>query len=124
MKSLTKRTSDKLNMMVLWLKANYYKAVMMMYTLFCPISVASAGGTGTGTGTGTGSSAEDKWDAVIGFITPWITRLGGVVILIGAIEFGLAWKNDDAEKKTQGMRTVIAGCIVFAVGCSTDIFLA
>lgn len=116
MKSLTKRTSDKLNMMVLWLKANYYKVVMMMYTLFCPVSVASASGTG--------STAEDKWDAVIGFITPWITRLGGVVILIGAIEFGLAWKNDDAEKKTQGMRTVIAGCIVFAVGCSTNIFLA
>ena len=118
MKSLTKRTSDKLNMAVLWLKVNYYKAVMMMYTLFCPIAVAAAGDEEGAT------TAEDKWDAIIGFITPWITRLGGVVILIGAIEFGLAWKNDDAEKKTQGMRTVIAGCIVWAVGMSTDTFLA
>lgn len=69
-------------------------------------------------------SAEAKWDTIIGFVTPWITRLGGVVILIGAIEFGLAWKDDDATGKTKGMRTIIAGCIVFAVGLSSDIFLA
>ncbi len=72
---------------------------------------------------GTGGSAEAKWDSVIGFILPWITRLGGVVILIGAIEFGLAFKSDDAEGKTKGMRTIIAGCIVTAVGASSDIFL-
>lgn len=71
-----------------------------------------------------GTSAEAKWDTVIGFIVPWITRLGGVVILIGAVEFGLAFKNDDAEGKTKGMRTIIAGCIVTAVGLSADIFLA
>lgn len=70
------------------------------------------------------TSAEAKWETVIGFIIPWITRLGGVVVLIGAIEFGLAFKNDDAEGKTKGMRTIIAGCIVTAVGLSSDIFLA
>lgn len=73
---------------------------------------------------GSGGAAESKWDAVIGFILPWITRLGGVVILIGAIEFGLAFKSDDAEGKTKGMRTIIAGCIVTAVGASSNIFLA
>lgn len=73
---------------------------------------------------GGGTTAEGKWDAVIGFILPWITRLGGVVILIGAIEFGLAFKSDDAEGKTRGMRTIIAGCIVTAVGASSSTFLA
>lgn len=68
-------------------------------------------------------AAEAKWNAVINFILPWINRLGGVVILIGAVEFGLAWKNDDAEGKTKGMRTVIAGCIVLAVGLSSATFL-
>lgn len=72
----------------------------------------------------TNGVAEDKWNTVIGFIVPWITRLGGVVILLGAIEFGLAFKNDDAEGKTKGMRTIIAGCIVTAVGFSSDLFLA
>lgn len=84
--------------------------VLLAYALFAPISTVSA--------------ADAKWDAVISFILPWITRLGGVVILIGAVEFGLAFKNDDAEGKTKGMRTVIAGCIVTAVGLSSDIFLA
>lgn len=69
------------------------------------------------------ATAEDKWNAVIGFLVPWIARLGGVVVLIGAMEFGLAFKNDDAEGKTKGMRAVIAGLIVIAVGVSSDIFL-
>lgn len=69
------------------------------------------------------ATAEDKWNSVISFILPWISRLGGVVILIGAVEFGLAFKNDDAEGKTKGMRTVIAGCIVVAVGLSSSTFL-
>ena len=70
------------------------------------------------------ADAKKKWETVIGFVIPWIKRLGGVVVLIGAIEFGLAWKNDDAEGKTKGMRTIIAGCIVTAVGYSANTFLA
>ena len=69
-------------------------------------------------------SAEAKWNTVIGFIVPWIARLGGAIILIGAVEWGLAFKSNDAEGKTNGMRTIIAGCIVTAVGVSSDIFLA
>lgn len=84
---------------------------MLMYAALAPVSVASA-------------TAEAKWNSVIDFILPWIQRLGGVVILIGAVEFGLAFKSDDAEGKTKGLRTVIAGCIVFAVGLSSSIFLA
>lgn len=82
------------------------------------VNIALAGGTTPP------PTAEQKWDTVIGFIVPWITRLGGVVILIGAVEWGLAFKSDDAEGKTKGMRTIIAGCIVTAVGLSSDIFLA
>lgn len=74
-------------------------------------------------GTAYATTADDKWNAVIGFLLPWISRLGGVVILIGAIEFGLAFKNDDAEGKTKGLRTVIAGCIVLAVGLGSSTFL-
>lgn len=83
--------------------------LLMMYALFAPMSMASC--------------ADAKWNAVIDFILPWISRLGGVVILIGAVEFGLAFKNDDAEGKTKGLRTVIAGCIVLAVGLSSSTFL-
>ena len=85
---------------------------------------ATDGGGGAGAGASGGSGADAKWDAVINFILPWITRLGGVVILIGAVEFGLAFKSDDAEGKTRGMRTIIAGCIVTAVGLSSSTFLS
>lgn len=98
-----------------WIKREYLALSLMICGMLAPGNVASANNQT--------QTAEDKWDAVIGFITPWITRLGGVVILIGAIEFGLAFKSDDAEGKTKGMRTVIAGCIVFAIGMSSGTFL-
>lgn len=90
----------------------YIQIGLLATALASPLSVSASSG-----------AADAKWNAVIGFILPWIGRIGGVVILIGAIQFGLAWKSDDAEKKTAGMHTVVAGCIVTAVGLSANIFL-
>lgn len=92
-------------------KTKKIQIAMLLYAIFAPLSIASA------------TTADAKWNSVVQFILPWIQRLGGVVILIGAVEFGLAFKNDDAEAKTKGLRTVIAGCIVLAVGVSSSIFL-
>lgn len=89
----------------------YLALVSMMTTGMTTVSAKGAAG------------ADAKWDSVIDFLTPWISRMGGLIVLIGAIEFGLAFKSDDAEGKTRGIRTIIAGCIVFAVGLSTDTFL-
>lgn len=108
---MKKMIMSKVNKAVNFVRREWFAISAIVFALLSPVNVASA-------------TAEDKWNATIDFIKPWITRLGGVVILIGAVEFGLAWKNDDPEKKTQGMRTVIAGCIVFAVGLSADTFLA
>lgn len=102
MKNLIKKINEK-----------KMQLLMLMYALFAPVNIASC----------TSTQADAKWQSVISFITPWISRMGGVVILIGAVEFGLAFKNDDAEGKTKGMRTVIAGCIVLAVGLSSSTFL-
>ena len=70
------------------------------------------------------NAADAKWNAFIDFIVPWVSRLGGLLIFIGVIEFGIAFKSDDAEGKTKGIRFVIAGCIVFAVSMSSGLFLA
>lgn len=112
------KISEKVAKVKNFIKREYLALSLMVCGMMAPANVASASG-----GAPTAGTAEAKWDAVIGFLTPWISRLGGVVILIGAIEFGLAFKSDDAEGKTKGMRTVIAGCIVFAIGLSSDIFL-
>lgn len=98
------------------LERKKWQTVLLLCALFTPINMVYAGAAAP-------ASAESKWNAVIGFLLPWISRLGGVVILLGAIEFGLAFKNDDAEGKTKGMRTVIAGCIVVGVGLSSSTFL-
>ncbi len=68
-------------------------------------------------------AGTDAWTNVMNFIIPWIGRLGGAVMLIGGIMFGLAFKNDDADGKTRGIQTLIAGAIVVAVGVSSNIFL-
>jgi hypothetical protein len=91
------------------IKEKKLQTLLVLYALFAPVCTVGA--------------ADAKWNAVIAFILPWISRLGGVVILIGAVEFGLAFKNDDAEGKTKGIRTVIAGCIVLGVGLSSSTFL-
>ena len=103
-----------------YLMRKKYVASLMLFSLLTSPMMTYATEEGEKAGK---NSAEGKWNAMISFIEPWISRFGGVVILIGVIEFGLAWKSDDAEGKTKGMRTAIAGCIVFAVGMSTDTFL-
>ena len=45
----------------------------------------------------------------------WVTRLGGVVMFVGGIMFGLGWKSDDAEQKSRGVSTIIGGAIVIAI---------
>lgn len=69
------------------------------------------------------NDANAAFTRVVNFILPWIKRLGGLIILIGGIQFGMGFKNDDAEGKSKGVRAIIAGCIVAAVGFSSDVFL-
>ncbi len=97
-------------------KNEAWQIAMLMGAMMCGNTALAGGGAPA-------DPALDKWNAVIGFVTPWIQRMGGVVILIGAIEFGLGFKNDDPEGKVKGMRTIIAGAIVLAVGAGSSIFL-
>ena len=69
------------------------------------------------------NAADSRWDAIMTFLTTWLGRLGGAVTLIGGVMFGLGWQRDDAESKTAGLRTIIAGLIVIAVGVSSNVFL-
>jgi len=68
-------------------------------------------------GTGLYSAAETTssatvWNAVMGEAMAWITRLGILVLVIGAIMFALGFRNDDAEQKTRGLSTMVAGGMV------------
>lgn len=73
---------------------------------------------------GTAFAADALWTTISGLIQTWVTRLGGVVMFVGGIMFGLGWKSDDAEQKSRGISTIIAGAIVIAVAALTSTFFA
>ena len=67
-------------------------------------------------------AVDALWNTLAGLIETWVTRLGAVVMLVGGVMFGLGWKSDDAEQKSRGISTIIAGAIVMAVAALTSTF--
>lgn len=67
------------------------------------------------TGGGGTSNADTLWGEIKGVITTWTNRLGGVIMFIGGIMFALGWRSEDAEQRSKGIQTVIAGALVLAV---------
>lgn len=68
-------------------------------------------------------NGDTEWTWLTDIITKWIKRVGGLFMLIGAVEFGLGWKDNRADDKVQGVRILMAGIIVYAVGFSAKTFL-
>ena len=75
-------------------------------------------------GVAAAADAETLWTTLTELIGTWVTRLGAVVMFVGGIMFGLGWKNDDAEQKSRGIGTIIAGAIVTALAAMTNVFFA
>lgn len=71
----------------------------------------------------TSTDAADKmWNEITALVTKWVARLGGAVIFVGGVLFGLGWKSDDAEQKSRGINTIIAGAIVAAMAGLATVF--
>ena len=66
-------------------------------------------------GGGISSSADDSFDKVIQFFIKWMARVGLVVALVGGIMFALAIKDNNADQKTLGLYTMVAGFAVAAL---------
>jgi len=75
----------------------------------------------SGAKTGDVTNPNTSFDNIIKFIAGWIGKLGLVVGFIGAVQLGFAFKNDDADGKTKGLRTLISGFIVFALCSATSL---
>lgn len=94
-------------------------AQITMY-LMSALSLAATAFAESGGGGGAG---EAQFNTVINFFATWIGRIGLVVGFVGAVMFGLAIKNDDADAKTRGLMTLAAGFVVFAVTKALDMFM-
>ena len=80
------------------------------------------GGNNNGNGASGSNTADTAYSNVINFFITWLRRIGAMVALVGAIMFGLAIKNNDADQKQNGLLTMVAGFVVFAVCLAADMF--
>lgn len=58
---------------------------------------------------------DATFNKTIDFIAGWINKFGFAIAFVGAVMFAMGFRNDDAEGKTRGLRTLVAGFIVAAV---------
>lgn len=64
----------------------------------------------------------DIIDDFIQFATEWLAKIGGVVALVGGVMFALGWQREDAEGKTRGLQTMMAGFMVIAISGAYTMF--
>lgn len=64
----------------------------------------------------------DALDRVIKWIATWAGKIGLVIAFFGGIQTALAFKNEDAEAKVRGLKTLAAGFMVYAISKSLDLF--
>ena len=61
-------------------------------------------------------------DGFINFACDWLTKIGGVVALVGGVMFALGWQREDAEGKSRGLMTLMAGFMLVAIAQSKNLF--
>lgn len=91
------------------------KVVSLLNVVFCGfiLSINSVYAEGSNT---------SSIDGFITFVCDWLLKIGGVVALIGAVMFALGWQRDDAEGKSRGLMTMMAGFMVIAISQSKGLF--
>lgn len=63
-----------------------------------------------------GDTAQGMIDGIMGILGPGIIGLGTLVAVVGGIQTGVGFKDDNADGKTRGFQTLIGGAIIAAVG--------
>lgn len=66
------------------------------------------------------TSADSFIDTVVELLKKWIPRLGGMIVVVGGIQFGIGFKDDNADGKTRGMQCMVGGAIVAAIGALVE----
>lgn len=61
-------------------------------------------------------------DNFIVFICDWLFKIGGIVALVGAVMFALGWQREDADGKSRGLMTMMAGFMIVAISQSPSLF--
>lgn len=83
---------------------------------------ADAGAGGGHTGKSGSSDADSAYESVMDFIITWVRRIGAAVAFFGGIMLALALKKNDADQKEDGIKTMVAGFVVWAICFAVDKF--
>ena len=86
------------------------------------VPLAAAANGGQQQQQGGANDAGSSYTTVMNFFITWIRRIGAAVALIGAIMFGLAIKDNNADQKQAGLMTMVAGFIVVAICLAANMF--
>ena len=68
------------------------------------------------------ASNTESIDSFINFACDWLTKIGGVIALVGGVMFALCWQREDAEGKSRGLMTLMAGFMLVAIAQSKNLF--
>ena len=71
---------------------------------------------------GSSGTAGGLFTDIMDFIAQWIVALGIGIAFFGAIQLAFGFRSDDAEGKNKGLRAMIAGLIVAAIGGAWSTF--
>ena len=85
-------------------------SVALSATVLSPVTVFAAG------------SNTQSIDKFIDFACEWLIKIGGVIMLVGGVMFALGWQREDAEGKSRGLLTLMAGGMLAALGASKSLF--
>lgn len=53
---------------------------------------------------------------ITSFVAPWLIAIGGVIALVGGVQFALGWQREDAEGKSRGLMTIMTGFMILGIG--------
>lgn len=94
------------------------------YAKLCGLSAGVSMGLVSVMPTFAAGVGTDKLQSFINeFIVPWLTLIGGVVALVGGVMFSLSWQREDAEGKSKGLMTIMAGFMIVGISQATNIFI-
>lgn len=62
------------------------------------------------------ATAQGMIDGIMGILGPGVIGLGTLVAIVGGIQTGVGFKDENADGKTRGFQTLIGGAIIAAVG--------
>lgn len=89
--------------------------LLRVFTITCVLTLISSSSVFAATDT-------TAIDTVIQWIADWSKKIGLIVAFFGGIQTAMAFKNDDADAKVRGLKTLASGFMVAGVSQSLSLF--